>query len=107
MDSGSSDCDPSSKRSPQFYSKSSLDGSKVKEVPNFSLFHVAFVLTCKDLDVICLQYRVLSEFTLEIASPDDWIVKPHPSRVGLCEESFKADLRLTLHPFIVDLLRLF
>ena len=66
-----------------------------------------FILTCEDLEIVCLQFYVPSNFQVELVGLADRMAKPPLGRIELYDELLKAGLRLSFHHFIIEILRSF
>ena len=62
------------------------------------------VMNAADLGVLRGSFFILAEFCMVLAASEERVYAPLTGCVGVYEEAMMADLRFSLHPFVVKLL---
>ena len=60
-----------------------------------------------ELRVIRGVYFILTEFKVELTGPEERVHLPPSRQLGVYDEALKANLRFSLHPFIVEQMNTF
>lgn len=59
----------------------------------------------EDLSLVRVGYCILGDYKIELLGPDMQIDNPPPGRLGVYEEVFEVELKFSLNPFVLELLR--
>lgn len=57
-------------------------------------------MTIKKMSELVSRYEVPTGYVCKIPADSKCISIPSPLEIGVCEESFRAEFRVPIHPFI-------
>ena len=73
----------------------------------FVLDSIGSMLSSRELSTLRGRYGIPTAFELELPMTNSRVGDPPARWIGLYEELFRADLRLPMHPFIVEIFHFF